>query len=170
VYRQPLFRAFYGVGDLHDLAGGIGVFNAERNRLDWRAVAFTDEQTPAFKMRALLPDIAGALPFGLTPARLQSADGSKPAVTAIALSPQELVTVAGQSVPPVQGFDLLGAMTSAWAQLSNEREFERAAVAALESGGSNPRQKFFAAYAFFSLRRRPSALALLADQKSAAAS
>jgi hypothetical protein len=138
---------------------------------DWRAVAFTDEQTPAFKMYDLLSEITHALPLGLTPPRQRDAGDSKQGATVIALTPKDLVTAAGQSVPPVQAFDLLGVMTSPASQLTREREFERAVAAALESGSSsNPSLKFFEAYALFGLGRRLGALALLADQKNAAAS
>jgi len=104
---------------------------------DWRSVPFSDEETPAFKMRKMLPEIMRLVPLGLNTEQSPATSGPKRTATSkIALTPRELVTAAGRSVPPLQAFDLLGAMAQSSPELSREREFERAILAAFESAGA----------------------------------
>jgi len=144
--------------------GGFASFPKKWHH-DWRSVGFTDEQMPVFKFHELLPEITRALPLGIVLEPGKPSAARPPGPTGINMTPRELVSRAN-SVPPVVAFDLLGAVNPAIGQLSRERLFERATIAAMNSGESDSAAKFFASYALFNLGRRPPALSLLNGHKS----
>ncbi len=132
---------------------------------DWRAVPFTDERTPALVFSDMLPDVLHTLPATLTQDRIPV--GSRGTATRVAMSPRELTSAGvGATVLPSAAFDLLGALAPFSAELTRERAFERALLAAPRQGRSGPAGSFYKAYALTQLSRRPGALVALAGQSS----
>ena len=135
---------------------------------DWRAIVFSDEQTPALKFHELLPQVVATLPLSL---RLMSQ--SEPALgrnaARIELTPHDLVAPGHSAVAPLMDLIALGALSSPSAELSRERIFEHALLTAFNAPGTSSEQKFLESYALFSLGRRPGALMVLKDEKTAQA-
>lgn len=156
-------HAFTLTLQLEDLAQNSS--GTQKWQQDWRAIDFTDEQTPALKFHDMLPPIVAALPFGVKLAR-QSVKSTGHDALRIEIAPLELVSSAKSPVFPLTGLVTLGALSSPSAELSRERIFERALLTALNTPRDQPGKSFLESYAFFSLGRRPSALMALNDEKT----
>jgi hypothetical protein len=135
---------------------------------DWRAIAFTDERTPAQMFHEMLPQIVAALPLGLKFAH-ETARAPARAAARIELSPRDLTSSNDSKIASLAGLVTLGGLSSPSAELARERIFERALLAAWNTTGGGPADRLLESYAFFSLGRRPSALQALNGDTSPAA-
>jgi hypothetical protein len=136
---------------------------------DWRAVPFTDEQTPAFKFHDLLPQVVAALPLKLHLERAAVKEDKAATPVRIDATLRDLGTTTPNTTTALAEFALLGTLTDTAAELARERSFERGLLLALNATTSNPRQRFLEAYTLWGLERRPTALLLLKDSQTAEA-
>ena len=149
---------------VRDLQGGAAP--PQKWQQDWRAVPFTDEQTPALKFHDLLPEVVAALPLKLQLKRAAMKTEKAPPPVRIATTLRELAAATPNTPTALAEFDLLGTLTDTAAELARERSFERGLLLALNAATSDPRQQFLEAYALWGLERRPTALWLLHDQQT----
>ena len=127
---------------------------------DWRKVAFSNDRTPFTVLHEMLPEVLQSLPLKLA-APLQASTASSSAGVAFTGTPLQSVTTNARRAPAAALFNLLGAVNASDEELSGERLFEKALLASMRSGASDPRGRFLEAYALMHLQRRPSALTRL---------
>lgn len=125
---------------------------------DWRAVAFTEERTPAYVLHDMLPEIVKELPLGLTAKPAAHVSGID-VPSKIEASPAEIVAA---STPPNRALpmmNLLAATVPSRSERAHERLFVRALLLAMRSSSTEPKARFFESYSLLNLHRRPVALA-----------
>jgi hypothetical protein len=128
---------------------------------DWRSVAFTDEQTPALVLHAMLPEIMHALPLPEDGRAATDTHKSWPNQVQLSVDLRQLNTLHPSAVPSEATLALLGALSPAVIELARERLFERAWIARLYESDDSASARFFHAYVLMQLTRRPAALAVL---------
>ena len=133
---HDLHHAFTLTLELKESAGAQGVLW----RRDWRSIPFTNDKTPAYILHAMLPAVLKELPLGLAPKSVSPA--TAPAVPVrISGSPAQFVALNANTGSALAQLSLIGALTPREAELTRERAFERALVAAMRLDTSQPSQR-----------------------------
>ena len=153
---HDLHHAFTLSLELRDLRAGGG---SKPWRQDWRSVAFTDEETPAYVLHQRLPELLKSLPLGLASVTAKAPGGPPASPTHISVGPAEFVAMGARAAPSQAAMTLLAALVPGNAELASERLFERALIASIRANHAQSSQRFFEAYALLNLHRRPAALA-----------
>ncbi len=135
----------------------------KRWQQDWRAIAFTDDRTPALEFHEMLPQIVDVLPIA-GQSRHQTVKTSPGTSLRIEVTPRDLTSPEKSRISALAGLVALGALSTPFAELPRERLFEHALFTALNLPADQPTTKLLESYAFFSLGRRPNALAALDGQ------
>jgi hypothetical protein len=137
---------------------------------DWRSIAFTDEDPPAFVFHRMLPEILAVLPAPT--ARGVTASPSMPTQTApavrTALDPAQL---GDGKYSAEKVLTILGTLSGSRDSDIGSRLFARALVASLANADGGARDKWLQAFILMNLERRPAALARITgdiDPSSAA--
>jgi hypothetical protein len=156
-------HAFTLTLQVFELAATTGLPAKKVWQKDWRAVSFSDEQTPALVLHKMLPDVLRQLPLGIASVRVVSRVGASAKISG---SPRTVVTRDDRGGASPELLDLFGALTASTDERSRERAFVRVVVAAWRATNEDARIRFHEAYALMNLERRPGALERLAGLDS----
>lgn len=156
-------HAFTLTLQIREAAANKGLPSNKTWQKDWRAVPFTDEETPAVVLHTMLPDILRQMPLGFAPSKSKL---PMRALARISGSPRTIVANDSHHGSSPELLDLFGALTASTDERSRERAFVRTVIAAWRAPSDDARIRFHEAYALMNLERRPGALARLTGLNS----
>ena len=128
---------------------------------DWRAVPFSDEQTPALVLHKMLPEVLRTLPLPKNAPSVNIVRTTWPMQIHFAGDLRQLIGHQPSAAPAEATLALLGALSPTVIELPRERFFERAWIAGLYESDDSESARLFHAYVLMQLNRRPAALLML---------